>query len=102
LHEERRGEHRQHAEHGEQARHGGFRVATAHGNRDRTRFPHLRVNVFDFDGGFIDEDADGEGQAAERHEIDRLSGEPQRNERADQRQGNVEDHHQDAAPVAQE
>ena len=37
---------------------------------------HLRVDVLDLDGRLIDENADRQGQAAQRHEVDRLSGQP--------------------------
>ena len=30
----------------------------------------VAVDVFDFDGGVIDQDADGQGQAAEGHDVD--------------------------------
>ena len=38
---------------------------------------HLRVDVLDLDGGFVDQDADRQRQPAERHQVDRLPGQPQ-------------------------
>ena len=38
---------------------------------------HLVVDVLDLDGRLVDQDADGQGQAAQRHQVDRLAGEPE-------------------------
>ena len=38
---------------------------------------HLRVNVLDLDGRFVDQNADGERQSAERHDVDGLTGGPE-------------------------
>ena len=38
----------------------------------RTRFD-VRVDIFDHDGGVVDENADGQRQSAQGHDIDRLS-----------------------------
>jgi hypothetical protein len=75
-HEQRRDEHRDDAEHREEARHHHF----AHRLDDRTvrglLAGEVRVNVLDRDRRFIDEDADPEREAAERHHVDRLSEQP--------------------------
>ena len=42
---------------------------------------HLRVDVLDLDRRLVDQDADRQGQAAERHQVDRLAGEPQGHDR---------------------
>ena len=42
----------------------------------------LRVNVLDFDRRFVDQNADRQGQAAQRHQVDRLAREPERDDRA--------------------
>ncbi len=62
----------------------------------------VRVDVLDRDRRFVDEDADGERQAAERHDVDRLAGAPQRDDRREQRERNRDDDDRGAAPVAQE
>ena len=62
----------------------------------------LGVDVLDLDGGFVHQDADGERESAERHDVDGLPGGPQQNHRAQQRERNVEHDDQRAAPVAQE
>ena len=36
-------------------------------------FFEIALDVFDGDGGVVDEDADGEREAAERHDVDRLA-----------------------------
>ena len=39
---------------------------------------HPAMDVFDFDGGFIHQNADGECEATEGHEIDGVAADPQR------------------------
>ena len=43
---------------------------------------HLRVNVLDLDRRFVDQNADRQRQPAQRHQVDRLPGQPQRHHRA--------------------
>ena len=42
----------------------------------------MGVDIFDHDGGVVDENADGQRQSAQGHDIDRLSGAVQGDERA--------------------
>ena len=49
----------------------------------------MTVNVFNGDGGHVHEDADRERESAQRHEVDRLTGQPQREHRCQQRERNV-------------
>jgi len=60
------------------------------------------VDVFHFDRGFVHEDADRESQATERHDVDRLSREPEGQDREAERQRDVEHHDDRASPVSQE
>ena len=60
------------------------------------------MDVLDLDGGLVHQDADGQGQAAESHDVDGLTGSPQQDHGAQQGKRNIEDHDQRAAPVAQE
>ena len=69
---------------------------------DRRRALHLVVDVLDLDGRLVDQDADRQRQAAQRHEVDRLPGEPERHERPAERERDVEHDDDDAPPVAQE
>ena len=69
---------------------------------DRGCALHLVVDVLNLDGGFIDQDADGQRQAAQGHQVDRLPGEPHRHQRAAKCEGDVEDDDDDAPPVAEE
>ena len=46
----------------------------------------MRVDVFDGDRGVVDQDADGEREAAQRHHIDGLADRRQRDERGEDRQ----------------
>ena len=70
--------------------------------RDRRAARQVRVDVLDRDRRLVDEDADGQRQAAERHDVDRLPGAPQRDDRRQQRERNRDDDDRRAAPVAQE
>ena len=63
---------------------------------------HLVVDVLDLDGRLVDQDADGQRQAAEGHQVDRLAREPERHERPADRERDVEDDDDDAPPVAEE
>ena len=63
---------------------------------------HLVVDVLDLDGGFVDQDADGQRQAAQGHQVDRLAGQPQRHQRAAEGERDVEHDDDDAPPVAEE
>ncbi len=74
--------------------------STARASDGRAR--HLHVDVLDGHRRLVDQHADGQGQAAQRHDVDRVAGQPQRQQRAEQGHRDVEDHHDHAAPVAQE
>ena len=101
-HEERRHEDRDDRQHREQSRHDHFAAGVEHAARDRRAARQVRVDVLDRDRRFVDEDADGQRQAAERHDVDRLAGAPQRDDRGEQRERNRDDDDRGAAPVAQE
>ena len=60
------------------------------------------MDVLDLDGGLVHQDADGERQAAERHDVDGLAGGPEQDHGAQQGERDVQHHDQGAAPVAQE
>ena len=42
--------------------------------RSSLPFFEIALDVFDFDGGVVDQDADGERESAERHDVDGLAG----------------------------
>ena len=60
------------------------------------------MDVFDFDGGFIHQNADGEREAAESHEIDRVTTDPQCEHGGGDGEGDVQDDDEGAAQIAQE
>ena len=74
--------------------------STARATRCAAR--QVGVDVLDRHRGLIDEDADGQRQAAERHDVDRLTRAPQRDDRGEQRKRNRDHDNRRAAPVAQE
>ncbi len=61
----------------------------------------MHVDVFHQDRAFIDQHAHGKCQAAQRHDVDRLSGEPQQHDRRQQCKWNGNHHDQGTAPVTQ-
>jgi hypothetical protein len=101
-HEERREEDGEYRQHREETGHGGFAGRVDDGAGAAEAFGHVGMDVFDFDGGFIDEHADGEGEAAEGHDIQGLAKGPEADDRSEQRDGDGGDDDETAAPVAQE
>ena len=63
---------------------------------------HVGVDVLDGHGRLVHQDADGQGQSAQGHQVDRLPAEPQGHHGRHQRQGDVQQDDQRAPPVAQE
>ena len=101
AHEERGHEHRQHAQHRQQPRHGGQTVPLANRPRHGSVLAQLDVDVLDLDGGLVHENADRQGQATQRHQIDRMPADPQAHNRRHEGQGNVHDDDQRAPHVAE-
>ena len=62
---------------------------------------HLGMGVFDGDHGLVHEDADGQRQAAQRHDVERVAREPQADQGGGQGAGNAHQHHDHAAQVAE-
>ena len=60
------------------------------------------MDVLNFHGCFIDQHSDGEGESADGHDVDCLASQPQGDCRGEQGEGDVENHDQRRAPVAQE
>ena len=76
LHDERGNEHRQHAEHGQEAGRGRGRAGPPRRPGHGVRMEHLGMGVFNRDHGLVHEDADGQGQPAQRHDVERVAREP--------------------------
>ena len=68
------------------------------------RLAHAEVarDVLDHDDRLVDQDADRQGQAAERHRVERAAGEVERRQRAKDRHRDRGQHDQAAAHTAQE
>jgi len=68
------------------------------------RLPAIAVqnDVLDHDDRIVDHQADGRGQAAERHQVEALARDPEREDRQRHRYGNHERGHHGGAPVAEE
>jgi hypothetical protein len=62
----------------------------------------LRVDVLDGDRGLVHQDADRQGQPAQRHQVQRQSARPQGQKGREQGEGDVQHHHDYRAPVLQE
>ena len=77
-------------------------VPLPHGARHRRRVLHLGVDVLDLDGRLVDQDADGQGQPAQGHDVDRVPRQVQDDDRSQERQRDVQ-HDDDHGPqVAEE
>ena len=79
-------------------------LARVCGLEDRTGFRHaageMRVNVLDRHRGLVDENPDGKRQPTERHDVDRLTGAPQRDHAGQQRERDRDNDDAGAAPIA--
>ena len=101
-HEQGRCEHRQDAEHGQQTRPDGLGGGIQRRAIERLAAGEMNVNILDADGGLVHQDADRQRQPAQGHDIDSLPGDPQRQHGAEERERNVDDDNESAAPIAQE
>jgi hypothetical protein len=63
---------------------------------------HLAVDVLDFDSGIVDEDSDGESEAAEGHEVDGFAERTENGQGTEYGERDGEGDDQGAAPGAQE
>ena len=73
-------------------------------NRDQQRLAHrvIAMDVLDFDGRVVDQHPDREREAAQRHDVDRLAGQLEPDDRGQDRQRNRGDDDQHAARRAEE
>ena len=69
--------------------------------RQRLRHAHIAVNIFDFDGRIVDQNADGQSHTAQRHPVDRVSHRPEHNAGSENRQRNGGADDQRTAPASQ-
>ncbi len=79
-----------------------MRVALPYRRGDVRRVLELGVDVLNLDGRLVHQDANRERQTTQRHDVDGLPCQPKGDHRPQQGEGNVENNHDDAAPVAQE
>ena len=79
--QEHRQEHDADAERGDQRRHRDLLGAVQDGLPDRFAHVEVAVDVLDLHGGVVHQDADGECQPAERHDVDGLAEQAQRDHR---------------------
>ena len=61
----------------------------------------MGVDVLDRDRRLVDQDADGQRQPAQGHDVDRLIRYRERRHRREDRERNVQDHDERAAPIPQ-
>ena len=60
------------------------------------------MNVLDFYCRLINKDTNGESQSPQCHDVDRLTGCPQKHDSRKQREGDIHHNNECAAPVAKE
>jgi len=97
-----RHEHDADGERGDEGRRGDLLRGVQDGLGERKAFGHVAMRVFDFDGGVVDEDADGERETAEGHDVDSLAERGEDDERCGdgERDGDADD--QRGTPRAEE
>lgn len=86
----------------DERRHGDLRRSVEDGAQERLRHRVVAVDVLDLDGRIVDEHADRERQAAQRHHVDGLAGDVQREDRRQDGERNRDDHDQHAPSRAEE
>ncbi len=97
-----RHEHDADRKRGNQRGHGDLRSAVQNGLDDFLALVDVAVDVFDFDRGVVHQNADGERQAAESHDVDRFAECAQHDDRSQDRKRDRDRDDQRAAPAAQE
>ena len=79
----------------------GHACRAEHGARRREALGQMRVQALDEDYRLINEQAHRQGQAAKRHDVHRLAGRPQADDRSEQRERERGDDNERAAEIAQ-
>ena len=83
-------------------RHHDLLRAIENGGLDLLALLEMPVDVLDGDGGVVDQDADGERQTAERHDVDGLAQQRKAGQRRQDRERDRERDDQGRAPAAKE
>ena len=65
-------EHDADGERGDQGRHGNLLRAVQNGVHGLLALRQVAIDVLDFDGGVVDQNAHGQRQPAQRHDVDRF------------------------------
>ncbi len=86
----------------DQRGYGDLRRAVEDGLLDGLALLEVAIDVLDFDGGVVDENADGEGQAAEGHDVDGFAEGAEHEQRRENRERNGNRDDECAAPAAEE
>jgi len=86
VQEEHRHEHDADAQRRHQRRDGDLARAVQDGFLDFFPLLEMRVDALDRDGRIVDQDADGEHQPAQGHDVDRLAEQRQANDRTQDRE----------------
>ena len=89
-------------ERGNHGRRGDLRGAVKNGLLDLLALLEIAIDVFDFDGGVVDQNADGEREAAEGHDVDGLAEREERRDGAEDSERNGDRDDERGAPAAQE
>ena len=99
---EHRHEHDAQAKQRDEGRHDDLLRAVEDRRLDLFALLEVVVDVLDGDGAVVDQDADGERQAAERHDVDRLAEPGQRGEREQDGERDLDEDDDGRAPAAEE
>ncbi len=100
-HEEGRNEHRQNAEHGDEPGQRRLGRGLARGTSKAAAIRKTGVDVLDGDCRLVDQDADGQRQPTQGHDVDCLTRYPERRHRREDRERNVQGHDERTSPIPQ-
>ena len=90
------------AESGNERGHGDLLGAIQNGLNGVLAHGEVAVDVFDFDGGVVHENADGEGEAAEGHDVDGFAERAEEKNADENRKRNRNENNERALPVSEE
>jgi hypothetical protein len=79
-----------------------FGGAVENGDHERFAEGLIAMDVLDGDGRVVHQQTDGQRQAAERHQIDRLAGHQEAGDRGEDRQGDRKSDHEGVPPASEE
>ena len=95
-------EHDANGQRGNQGGHSDLRSAVQNGLHDFLALINVAIDVLNFHGGVVHQDSDGQGESAERHDVDGFAQRAEHDQRGEDGERNRDGNDQRAAPASQE